>query len=209
MMPRVTLVGAGILLAAALVAVAPAARAATVTTVVQGSVIRLVSTLDPTAATTMLPGVPVDWDIEVSASLADGVIDVALGGTATPDAFALTARECATAWTDTGCATGERMLGTAVAGEPLPLGRQSSAAQRWYRIEVVLARWVPGATATLEFRASGVGATAPAGTLPATGGGIAPLFVPALVAIGSGLLIAGIARAARGPAAHHARGRSG
>lgn len=205
--------GAGILVAVLLVvgvpAAAPAAQAATVTTIVQGRVIHLVSTLDPEAAAAMLPGVPVDWDVEVSASRADGVIDVSLGGTATPDAFALTARECATAWSDTGCAAGERMLGTAVAGQSLSLGPQSSAVQRWYRVEVVLARWVPGATATLEFRASGMGTSAPAGNLPSTGGTVAPLFLPALVAIGSGLLIAGVARVARRPAEQRGRGSSG
>jgi hypothetical protein len=185
-------VGATAVAAAVLLSVAPAAGAS-LTTVVQGDVIRLVSTEDAAAAV-MVPGVPVDWDVEVSASRADGVIEVSLGGTATSDAFALTARECAAPWTDTGCAAGERMLGSAIAGAPLSLGRQSSAVQRWYRIEVILARWMPGASATLEFRASGMGSTGPDATLPPTGGLIAPLFLPALAAVGTGLLVAGVAR---------------
>lgn len=193
---------AGLLLLAA----AQSASAATVSTVVQGDVVRLVSTLDPAQAAATPLGVPVSWDVAVSASRADGVIDVSLDGVATPDAYAVTVRECAVAWSATGCASGERMLGTGPAGTAFSLARQSAAEARWYRIDVELQREIGGATATLTLRAAGAGSDPQpvvpgGGGLAATGGMILPVAGPALGAIALGLLVAGIARWRRGRAA--------
>lgn len=187
-----------------LLGAAQSARAATVSTVVQGDVVRLVSTLDADAAARMPLGVPVSWDVAVSAVRDDGVIDVGLTGVATPDAYTVTVRTCAVAWTAAGCTRGERSLGSAPAGTTLALARQASGDESWYRIDVVLEREIGGATATLVIGAAGrgtaPGATAP-GMLPLTGEGVAPLLAPALGAIALGLLVAGVARWRRGRSA--------
>lgn len=197
---RGLLLGAGGLAALLLLGAAQSARAATVSTVVQGDVVRLVSTLDAEAAAHMPLGVPVSWDVAVSAVRDDGVIDVGLTGTATPDAYTVAVRTCAVAWTASGCARGERSLGTAPAGSTLALARQPSGEEQWYRIDVVLEREIGGATATLVFGAAGRGTTAPS-TLPVTGEGVLPLVAPALGAIALGLIVAGAARWRRGRSA--------
>lgn len=92
---------AGTALAALLVLAGAPAHAASVTTVVQGDVVRIVSELDASASH-MIVGVPATWDVQVSASRPDGVIAVSLTGTATPDAYAITVRRCAVAWTASG-----------------------------------------------------------------------------------------------------------
>jgi hypothetical protein len=174
-----------------------AAWAAGESTVVQGPVLRIVSALDPAQAATMTEGVPVSWDLEVTAVRADGVIDLSLDATAPDDAFDVTVRACDTAWTDAGCPAGERMLASGAADTAFALARQSAAATGWYRVDVELAREAPGASATLVFGAVGTGADGPAptsGTLPATGLGSTPLVVPALGAIVLGLCVAGVAR---------------
>lgn len=199
------LLGAGGLAGMLLLIAAQSANAETVSTVVQGDVVRLVSTLDTAQAAATPLGVPVSWDVAVSASRADGIIDVSLDGVATPDAYALTVRECAVAWTTTGCASGERMLASGTAGTAFALARQSSEDERWYRIDVELQREIGGAQATLTLRAAGTGADVrPAGPggggLAVTGGSVLPLAGPALGAIALGLLVAGIARWRRGRA---------
>jgi len=190
---------------AALLAVAPSAHAASVTTVVQGDVVRLVSRVDPVRAAAVPLGERVSWDVAVSASRADGAIDVSLDGTATPGAYTVTVRECAVEWEPGGCPTGERTLGSAPAGTALSLARQSSADERWYRIDVVLEQEIGGATAELTFRAAGAGVDPaplpPRGGLAVTGGDIVPLAGPAVAAIALGLAVAGFARWRRGRAA--------
>ena len=175
-------------------AVASAASAATQTTVVQGEVIRLVSSLDTAAASAMTTGFPVSWDVAVSAARPDGVIDLRIDGAVPSDAFTVTVRSCAVEWTPTGCATGAQTLAAGTAAAPLPLPRRSADAPGWYRIDVALERAEPGATATLEFRAIGMGSDPAPSMLPVTGGVLAPLFVPAIGAILLGLAVAGISR---------------
>jgi hypothetical protein len=195
---RAWLCAGAVALAAAGVAasVGSVAQAAVQTTVVAGEVVRIESRLDTAQAAEMTEGVPVSWDLEVSATRPDGVIDLGLDATVPDDAFDVTVRSCEAAWTDAGCPTGERMLAAGPADTALAFARQSAADPGRYRVDVVLARAAPGATATLTFRAAGTGTAgppSPSGTLPATGVGVAPLVLPAVLAIAVGLAIAGAA----------------
>lgn len=93
------------------------AWAAPSTQVVQGEVLRLVSVADWDAASSLLPGQPVQWDVTVSAEAADPGI-VAVGVSANGDAALVTdVLRCGQEWGESGCPGGPTMLES---GWPIP-----------------------------------------------------------------------------------------
>lgn len=188
----------------------PAASAAPVETVIQGEVLQLVSVQDAQAMATMLPGEPVSWDVGVSSSEPFGTIDVALDVVAAaPGAYQAVVRVCDDRWSDTGCDSGEIVLhdGDLASGESIALARQDAAATAWYRVEVELLDFRGGATVDLQLTADGFGEVLGDGGeagrpgvqpptdgtipgLPQTGGRIAWFALLALVAVGTGVLVA-------------------
>lgn len=187
--------------ATGVVAPASAARPAS-TTVVEGEVVRLESVQDRAAMASMAVGVPVAWDIGVSADRDDGTIALALESSATPNAFRATVVACGASVA--GCARGATLAAGEVRDGRIALGEQRAATAAWYRIEVVLLERA-AATAALTFRAVGLGdevasegGAAPgprpeAGALPQTGGAMPPW----LLAAGGALLLAGALAVAR------------
>ncbi|OAN36593.1 hypothetical protein [Microbacterium sp. H83] len=95
----------GILAAGMLVAAAPVAPAAAAprTDVVQGEVLRLVSVADWAAASSLLPGQPIRWDVTVSADAPDpGTVRVGISATGDAD-LVVDAALCTRPWTEAGC----------------------------------------------------------------------------------------------------------
>lgn len=204
--------------AAVLLAWSPsAASAAPEEAVIEGEVLQLVSMQDQQAMASMLPGEPVAWDVGVRSSEPVGVIDVALDVVdASSGAYRTVVRGCADRWSDVGCSSGETALldDVLVEGESVALTRQDAAASAWYRIEVELLAPRGGARIDLRFTADGFGevvsddgetgepgAQPPAGTipgLPQTGGHVAWYGLLALLAIGTGVLVARMPERARG-----------
>lgn len=193
------------------------ASAAPIETVIEGEVLQLVSVQDTQAMSTMRPGEPVSWDVGVSSSAPAGTIDVTLDvmDVAT-GAYRATVEVCGERWSIAGCATGAATVldGTLVEGETAQLARQDAAAAAWYRIEVELLAPRGGASVDLRLVAEGFGEVlgddgavsgpqSPGGVapgLPQTGGRIAWYGLLALLAIGTGVLVARIpARPKDGP----------
>ena len=102
---------AAVLLAGGLVfASAAPASADTTTEVITGEYIELVSTADPEAMGSMLPGETVDWTVSVSADAPEpGVIDVALAGTGDL-ALSVAVESCAEPWIAGECNASQEML---------------------------------------------------------------------------------------------------
>lgn len=189
-----------------------AASAAAVETVIRGEVLQLVSVQDVQAMATMLPGEPVSWDVGVSSSEPLGTVDVELDVLdASAGAYRGVVRSCDARWTDAGCGSGEITLFDEVLTDEasVALARQDAAAVAWYRIDVELLDFRGGATVDLRFTADGFGEVlgdgGETGTpsvqpptdgaipgLPQTGGRIAWFALLALVAIGTGVLVARI-----------------
>lgn len=87
-----------------------AASAAPTTQVVQGEVLRLVSVADWDAASSLLPGVPVEWDVEVSADAPDpGIVRIGVSATGSATLL-LDVFVCASAWSAGGCPGGATVL---------------------------------------------------------------------------------------------------
>lgn len=103
---------AALLLASLAVAMPSAAWAAPTTQVIQGSVLRLVSVADWEAASALLPGQPVRWDVEVSADAPDPG-NVRISASASGDArLLLDVSMCLQPWTSSGCPGGATELRT-------------------------------------------------------------------------------------------------
>lgn len=86
------------------------AWAAPSTQVVQGEVLRLVSTADWDAASSLLPGQPVQWDVTVSALAPDpGTVEVGISA-AGDAALVVDALACAQPWHEGGCPDGASVL---------------------------------------------------------------------------------------------------
>lgn len=185
----VAAVGGAILCGA--VAIAPHAAAASETQVVQGRILRLVSTADWSAAASLVPGQRIRWDVEVSADAPDpGTVSVGVSAHGGAD-LRLDARSCPDAWIGDSCPAGETLLRSgwepAATGQVWPLLSAPSTAVVHLRLDVALADDAAGTT-ELRVHADGVGDTVAAGPgLAATGGGVqaAPLW------LGAGLLLAG------------------
>lgn len=200
---------------------ASAASAAPVETVIEGEVLQLVSVQDAQAMATMRPGDPVSWDVGVSSSEPVGTIDVALDVVdAATGAYRGLVQACDERWTATGCASGAVTVldEVLVEGRSTPLARQDAAATAWYRVEVELLAPRGGATVDLRLTADGFGevlgdggaaetpgAPAPGVQppadvvpgLPQTGGQVAWYGLLALLAVGTGVLVARVPARAR------------
>ncbi|QCR19777.1 hypothetical protein [Agrococcus sp. SGAir0287] len=173
-------------------------HAATTVEVVQGQVLRLESVQDVDAMRSMVVGVPVAWDVGVSASEPDGTIAIALQVAATDGAFRGDVRACPVAWSADGCAAQEMLFSGPLQDGTLALGTQAASQTRWYRVQVELVAESPGARSDLVVVASGSGETVASdgATLPRTGS--APhgwLVAAALLACAAGA--AAIARPSR------------
>ena len=188
---------------AAVVGPAPAARAAVTEETVVGTSITLVSIADKDAMAAMQPGVPVWWQVGISAKQAQpGVVDLALVGSgglvADPSGLWLTVRTCGQRWIGTTCATGATsVMGFAAASGVLsssvPLGSIPTSDQLWVLVEAVVpsAPVMRAGTASLSLVASGSGSTVVAGTTPGavayTGSDISGPLTAALGALAVGL----------------------
>ena len=175
------------------------AHAASERTIVQGDVLRLESVQDAEAMAGMVPGVPVTWDVGVSASQPDGDITVQIEVDSTDDAFSATVAACNVAWDADGCATGAAPTVRApLVDGVIVLGEQPSGVSRWCRIAVVLDADQGAPAADLVFRATGLGDDVASGgdvTLPQTGADVPGLGIGlSVMAVGGGIVIAALAR---------------
>ena len=196
--------------AAAVVVPAPAARAAVTEETISGTAITLVSVADKDAMADLQPGVPVWWQIGITAHPAHpGVVDLALAGTGglVSDARGLwlSVQTCAQRWVGTTCATGAAsVIGFAAAsgmlGGSVPLASMPTTDELWVLVEAMVpnAPTVRAGTASLSVIASGSGSTVVAGAAPGaiayTGSNLAGPLTAALGALTVGL---GLAFAAR------------
>lgn len=209
------------LAAAASAAPASAAVTAPRTAEAGDDVVRLESERDP-AATAMVPGVPVAWDVTVGAVAADpGTVTVRLRTRAGDvDAFARTVRRCAVPWTPDGCPGGASTVlpsAPAVGGATDELLTFPVGATAHLRVDVELTRLAPGRSVTFDVVAearggersvssgrvgAGAGAGAAAdGGLATTGTGVRAALLAALASVGAGLGLAGLGRLRRRRAA--------
>lgn len=195
---------------AAVVIPAPAARAAVTEETISGTAITLVSVADKDAMADLQPGVPVWWQIGITAHPAHpGVVDLALAGTGglVSDARGLwlSVQTCAQRWAGTTCATGAAsVIGFAAAsgmlGGSVPLASMPTTDELWVLVEAMVpnAPTVRAGTASLSVIASGSGSTVVAGAAPGaiayTGSNLAGPLTAALGALTVGL---GLAFAAR------------
>ncbi|MFJ4222722.1 LPXTG cell wall anchor domain-containing protein [Microbacterium sp. NPDC089695] len=198
---RGCLVGAASAVALLLGGGAAPAWAAPSTEVIQGQVLRLVSVADWAAASSLLPGERVQWDVAVSADAPDAG-RVTLAVSATGDAPVLVDAElCMQEWSDTGCPGGATVLETSWSiprdGDEVALADFGSEEVAHLRLFVALDPEGDDDedTATdIRVHARGAGDSVVAGssgTLPATGGALAPWAIgagAALAVIGVGLL---------------------
>lgn len=200
------LVGAAVVVG--LTAAASPAWAAPSTQVVQGEVLRLVSVADWDAASSLLRGQPVQWDVTVSAEAPDpGTVTV--GMSASGDAaLVVDALACAQPWEGSGCASGVVMVKTDWAiprdGIEVELLQATDTDTTYLRFVVALAGDGLGST-EVRVHARGAGETAVVGS---DGGGLAMTGMPPLapwLAGGVVLLGAGLASMAAHRRRQHAR----
>lgn len=162
------------------------------TQVVQGDVLRLVSVADWDAASSLLPGQPVHWDVTVSAEAPDPGV-VAVGLSASGDASLIVdAYRCELVWDETGCAGGVEELTT---GWPIPrdgaevdLLEMPDTEVAHLRLVISLAGDDAGST-QVRVHARGAGESAvigPDGGLATTGlSPLAPWTIGAAIAVGA------------------------
>lgn len=174
------------------------AWAAPTTEVVQGRILRLVSVADWDAASSLLPGESVQWDVAVSADAPEpGTITLAVS--ATGDAPMLVdAALCMQPWQGDGCPGGATTLESVWSiprdGAEVALADFASDEVAHLRLRVALDPSDAGDGDTLTLvrvHASGVGESVAAGTdgvLPATGGAAAPWAIGA----GAALAVLGV-----------------
>ncbi|GAT73871.1 hypothetical protein [Microbacterium hydrocarbonoxydans] len=180
--------------AAAVLGSAGPATAAPTTEVVQGEVLRLVSVADWDAASSLLPGQPVRWDIAVSADAPDpGVIGIGISASGGAP-LVLDAWLCMQAWEGGDCPSGATVLrsGWEVPrdGAEVPLAQISDTEVAHLRLSVALAAEEDGRT-EVRVHATGAGESAVVGP----GGGLAATGMPSPAlpwVLGGGSLIAGI-----------------
>ncbi|WP_311244587.1 hypothetical protein [Microbacterium sp. WCS2018Hpa-23] len=179
-----------------IVAAAPA-WAAPSTQVVQGDVLRLVSVADWDAASRLLPGQPVQWDVTVSAEAPDpGTVTVGISASGDA-ALIVDALECAQEWQSNGCAGGAMSLKTDWAiprdGVEVQLLETADTEVTHLRFVIALAGDEVGST-QVRVHARGAGESAVIGP---DGGGLAvtgmPPMTPWFAAGGVILVGAGLA----------------
>ncbi|ODU64144.1 MAG: signal peptidase I [Micrococcales bacterium 70-64] len=193
----------------AVLAPSPARAAVTEETIV-GSAITLVSVADKDAMADLQPGVPVTWQIGISAHPAQpGTVDLALAGSgglvSDPTGLWLSVDTCPVRWVGTTCAGGGTpVMGFAAASSHLAssvhLASMPTSDELWVLVEAMVpnAPSMRAGTASLSIIASGTGGTVVAGTTPGavayTGSDIS---VPLNAALGALALGLGLAFAAR------------
>lgn len=188
---------AAVLLAVAVIVMPGAAWAAPTTQVIQGSVLRLVSVADWAAAGSLLPGQPVQWDIEVSADAPDpGVIRIAVSATGGAHLL-LDISTCAKAWTESGCPVGATALRTRWDiprdGVEVPLLQVADTERTHLRLAIVLdpAGGSGAGSTDVRVHAQGAGETVVAGSDAALATTGLPSAAPWIVGAGAGLIGSG------------------
>ena len=171
------------------------AWAAPTTQVIQGDVLRLVSVADWDAASQLRPGVPVQWDVEVSADAPDpGTVRIGVSAHGA-QALVLDISVCASAWRAGGCPGGANVLRADWSiprdGSEIELTEIADTEIAHLRLAITLdPADLDGATA-IRVHARGAGETAvvgPDGGLATTGS--SPM-VPWLLGIGTVLVVTG------------------
>lgn len=185
------------LLAVAAIATPGAAWAAPTTQVIQGSVLRLVSVADWAAAGSLLPGQPVQWDIEVSADAPDpGVIRIAVSATGEAHLL-LDVSTCPQAWTASGCPDGATALRTGWDiprdGVEVPLLQIGDTETAHLRLAIVLdpAGGSGAGSTDVRVHAQGAGETVVAGSDGALATTGPPSAAPWIVGVGAVLIGSG------------------
>ncbi|GGM57503.1 hypothetical protein [Microbacterium saperdae] len=185
-----------------------AAWAAPTTQVIQGDVLRLVSVADWDAASRLLPGEPVQWDVAISADAPDpGSVRIAVS--ARGDApVVIDAALCMREWEVGGCPGGATALRTAWSiprdGAEIALAEIADTEVAHLRLAITLDTDDEGGSTDIRVHAQGAGESAvvgPDGGLATTGlSPIVPLACGAgalLVATGAVLILDHRRRAAR------------
>lgn len=163
-------------IAAAAVVAPSAAWAAPTTQVIQGEVLRLVSVADWDAASGLLPGVPVRWDVAVSADAPDpGVVRIGVSATGSARLLA-DISTCSRAWDDAGCPGVETALRTDWRvprdGAVVPLAEIADTDTAHLRLSIALDPADGAGSTDIRVIATGAGETAdvgPGGGLASTG----------------------------------------
>jgi signal peptidase len=197
---------------AAVVVPAEAAHAAVTEVTTVGRVLTLVSISDQDAMRDLQPGVPLTWQVGVSAHPATpGRVDISLSGSGAllADASGLwvTVSTCSVRWVGASCATG----GTTVVGPvaasaalsaPLHVASMPTSDEVWILVDAMIpsAPSVRAGTANLSITASGSGdvVTAGATSVAYTGTDLTGALQAAVGAILVGLALAFAARLRRG-----------
>lgn len=168
-----------------------AAWAAPTTQVIQGEVLRLVSVADWDAASSLLPGEPVQWDVAISADAPDpGIVRIAVS--AAGDApLTLDASLCMREWEYTGCPGGATTLRTGWSiprdGVEIALAEVADTEVAHLRLTITLNANDEGGTTDVRVHAQGAGESAVVGP----GGGLATTGLSPIVplAFGAGALL--------------------
>lgn len=208
----------------------PAAPARADETASAGRYLTLTSIADPAAFAELRPGVPVRWEVGVSAATpALATVGLGLSSTgALTGALDVAVRSCTVRWSGGICPgsvqvfTGTTSLAALLAGPgaetgapPAPhgvvtVGGMPSSTQRWLAVDVTLESGVSTGSAALEVwawtSADDASASAPPVALAATGS--VPPLLPSLLAGGAvvaGAAIAGVAGAWRPRHSRHYR----
>lgn len=189
---------------------------------ISGTAITLLSIGDREAMQKMLPGVPVTWQIGITAhnpANDPGTVDISLVSSgplvADPSGLWLTVDVCDVRWVGAACpgtATSIAAPGAAsvILASPLSIGSMTTAQQRWVLVQAFLPSnptTLPTGLGNLSIVASGVGTTviagASAGVVAYTGVDVRRPVQAAIGAITVGLalaFIAGLVRRRRGAA---------
>jgi hypothetical protein len=195
-----------------LIAAGPA-WAATSTQVVQGEVLRLVSVADWDAASSLLPGQSVQWDVTVSAEAPDpGTVAVGISASGGAE-LAIDVLRCAEEWDESGCSGGSTTLESGWSiprdGVEIPLLEMADTEVANLRLVIALDGEAAGST-QMRVHARGAGESAtigPEGGLATTG--VAP-FAPWVIGGAVALVAGGAALSAmrRRGATHPTEGES-
>lgn len=186
------------------------ARAAVTEEVIVGDAITLVSVADKAAMADLQPGVPVLWQVGISAHPAQpGIVDLAVAGSgglvSDPTGLWLSVDTCPVRWVGTTCASGGTSVlpfGAASTSlvDSVPLASMPTSDELWMLVQAQIpnAASMRSGTANLSIIASGSGSTVVAGSNPGaiayTG---ADITVPLRLALGALVVGLGLALAAR------------
>lgn len=186
---------AAVLAALSMLGAGAPAEAAATTEVVQGEVLRLVSVADWEAASSLLPGKPVQWDIAVSADAPDpGTVRIGISASGGAP-LVVDAALCMAAWQGDACPDGETVLRTGWDvprdGAEVPLAEIADTEVAHLRLSVALGGAGEGSGTEVRVHASGAGESAIVGP----GGGLATTGMPSPAApwiLGGAAVLAGI-----------------